>query len=141
MVSTRVLLAILKEAAQSGSLYRVSSSLYHSSSTPLPCYTGLPEHVVGLTTSPSDTSISLTWSFRSDWQRDSILLQLTRSGVLEDSMMLGGDMTSTTFSSLSPLTNYTITVYVEDSVGRSEPVTSLTSTLSLSKYLYILHHH
>ena len=55
---------------------------------------------------------------------------------------------STTFSSLQPLTNYSLTVYVRSGVGRSDPATVHISTFSLSKshpshlhYLFHTHMH
>lgn len=98
-------------------------------------YTGLPEPVLGLTTSTSDTSISLEWSYQSSGssERTGVVVELWAGGVLMESVGLSRVVTSTTLSFLRPLTNYTIAVYVVSEVGRSAPITVYT-TLSLSEY-------
>ena len=47
--------------------------------------------------------------------------------------ILGSNPRSYTLTSLNPFTSYTITVFLENEVGRSDPMSIIKDTLSLSK--------
>ena len=89
--------------------------------------------------STSETSVSLSWllGFR---PRAAVSVEVTSDTTLIRNQTVGGDVTSVTIPSLSPLTSYTFTVYAVSEVGRSDqPAIITASTLSLSKthLLYI----
>lgn len=84
--------------------------------------------------STSETSVSLSWllGFR---PRSAVSVEVTSDTTLIRNQTVGGDVTSVTIPSLSPLTSYTFTVYAVSEVGRSvQPAIITASTLSLSKY-------
>ena len=84
--------------------------------------------------STSETSVSLSWllGFR---PRAAVSVEVTSDTTLIRNQTVGGDVTSVTIPSLSPLTSYTFTVYAVSEVGRSDqPAIITASTLSLSKY-------
>ena len=100
-------------------------------------YTVLPEPATGLTSSPSDTTASLQWTYKSSGSspRTRVEVEIWRDVT---NLTVGPNEITTTLSSLQPLTHYTFTVYVVTAVGRSEPVSVDVSTLSLSRS--ITHH-
>ena len=103
-------------------------------------YTVLPEPVIGLTSSPSDTTASLQWIYQSSGSspRTGVEVEIWRDGGRVTNRTLRPNEIATSLSSLQPLTHYTFTVYVVTAVGRSEPVSVNVSTLSLSKS--VTHH-
>ena len=111
----------------------------HLSPTAYACnlghYTVLPEPATGLLSSPSDTFVSLRWTYKSSGSspRTRVEVEIWRDGVRVTNVTVGPNDIATTLSSLQPLTHYTFTVYVVTAVGRSEPVSVDVSTLSLSK--------
>ena len=117
----------------------------HLSPTAYACnhghYTVLPEPVIELHSSPSDTFVSIQWAYQSSGssRRTGVEVEIWRDGVRVTNVTVGPNEIATTLSSLQPLTHYTFTVYVVTAVGRSEPVSVDASTLSLSKSL--THHH
>ena len=87
--------------------------------------------------STSETSVSLSWllGFR---PRTAVSVEVTSDTTLIRNQTVGGDVTSVTIPSLSPLTSYTFTVYavLVSEVGRSDqPAIITTSTLSRSKHI------
>ena len=99
---------------------------------------GLPEPVTALAVlEVSEHTISLSWSYQSSGsqQRTGVEVIVERSELLER-MTVGADDTFATFSSLLPLTNYTVTLYVLSEVGRSLSTAIQASTLSLSQLLH-----
>ena len=97
--------------------------------------TVLPEPVIVLRTSPSDTFVTIRWVYQSSGssRRTGVEMEIWRDGVRVTNRTLRPNEVTTTLSSLQPLTRYTFTVYVVTAVGRSEPVSVDVSTLSLSK--------
>ena len=113
----------------------------HLSTTAYACnhghHTVLPEPATGLRGSPSDTSVSIQWTYQSSgsFPRTRVEVEIWRDGVRVTNKTLRPNEITTTLSSLQPFTHYTFTVYVVTAVGRSEPVSVDVSTLSLSKSL------
>ncbi len=94
----------------------------------------LPESVSGLTiSSRTESSLSLDWTYRPRTGVE-IEIEVRKSGVLVcNSTEEAADLGAITISSLLPLTSYSITMYVVSDVGRSQPSTINTTTLSLSE--------
>ncbi len=97
----------------------------------------LPESVSGLTiSSRTESSLSLDWTYQSDGSspRTGVEIEVRKSGVLvRNTTEEAADLGAITISSLLPLTSYSITMYVVSDVGRSQPSTIITNTLSLSE--------
>ena len=113
----------------------------HLSPTAYACnhghYTVLPEPVIGLRSSPSDTFVSIRWILLSSGssRRTGVEVEIWRDGVRVTNRTLRPNEMTTRFDPLQPLTHYTFTVYVVTAVGRSESVSVDVSTLPLSKSL------
>ena len=105
----------------------------------------LPEPVAALVVSASESSLSLNWTYQSSGSRQRTGAQVViEGGGIFTRLTVSSEDRSVTHSSLRPLTNYTLTVYVLSEVGRSQPTTVHTSTLSLSQldfsHLNVLNH-
>ncbi len=97
----------------------------------------LPESVSGLTiSSRTESSLSLDWTYQSDRSspRTGVEIEVRKSGVLvRNTTEEAADVGTITISSLLPLTSYRIIMHVVSDVGRSQPSTIITNTLSLSE--------
>ena len=90
--------------------------------------TVLPEPVIGLRSSPSDTFVSIRWIHQSSGSshRTGVEVEIWRDGVRVTNMTVRPNEIVT---KLDFFTRYTITVYVVTAVGRSEPVSECFHTL------------
>ena len=82
-------------------------------------------------TSASENTISFSWRYQSDGSRPrtGVEIEVMTGGTLVRSVTKGPTETTTTITSLQPLTNYTFTVAVLSAVGRGPPVILHASTL------------
>ena len=97
----------------------------------------LPSPVEVVTVSSSESTLFLNWTYQSSGSRQRTGAEVVIEG--GGTFAVDSQDISVTLSSLSPLTNYTLTVYVLSAVGRSQPATVQASTLSLSQLILLAH--
>ncbi len=84
----------------------------------------------------TEDSVLLEWTYQMNGSspRTGLDIEIRRNNTLERTVAIAASSTSTELTNLSPLRTYSVTAYVESSVGRSRPSFSNVSTLSLRKY-------